>query len=354
MLYSCYNGSTGTGFSFNTPLFAADPPLPGMPVQGFFDRSPWFANAVSIFLQAWQVTALSSWTSNYFGHFWISAMDAASFAPHFAHSPSVSLRVVSQGHSIQPRWLSLLGRNFVVAHIACGKTFPSVHFAIWRSTNLLLRLSGQSQHSAQMALMQRVRARRVAMHGNCDRMWLALLGSRQIFSEDILCSVGGAFLVRPVLGRSYSYQHAETKELINLLIVIITQIPSSDNVLIWITSTRSINLLRASTSYTSSPSKTLKPIKRIKSIKPIKSIKSIKPFELSLWEKHIKPFQSLPMFGPRFLWHFYGDFGSIFRRRVSFDLRGRTGLVPQAQPCTECTNVTFEALCHAKGQNMRN
>lgn len=199
-------------------------------------------------------------------------MDAASFAPHFAHSPSVSLRVVSQGHSIQPRWLSLLGRIFVVAHIACGKTFPSVHFAIWRSTNLLLRLSGQSQHSAQMALMQRVRARRVAMHGNCDRMWLALLGSRQIFSEDILCSVSGAFLVRPVLGRSYSYQHAETKELINLLIVIITQIPASDNVLIWITSTRSINLLRASTSYTSSPSKTLKPIK------PIKRIKSIKPF----------------------------------------------------------------------------
>ena len=286
MLYSCYNGSNGTGFSFNTPLFAADPPLPGMPVQGYFHWSPWFANAVSIFLQAWQVTALSSWTSNYFGHFRISAMDAASFAPHFAHSPSVSLRVVSQGHSIQPRWLSLLGRNFVVAHIACGKTFPSVHFAIWRSTNLLLRLSGQSQHSAQMALMQRVRARRVAMHGNCDRMWLALLGSRQIFSEDILCSVGGAFLVRPVLGRSYSYQHAETKDL---------------------------------------------------------------NFH---YEK--TPFQSLPMFGPRFLWHFYGDFGSIFRRRVSFDLRGRTGLVPQAQPCTECTNVTFEALCHARGQIMRN
>ena len=64
----------------------------------------------------------------------------------------------------------------VVAHIACGKTFPSVHFAIWRSTNLLLRLSGQSQHSAQMALMQRVRATRVAMHGNCDRILTSTSG----------------------------------------------------------------------------------------------------------------------------------------------------------------------------------
>ena len=53
------------------------------------------------------------------------------------------------------------------------------------------------------------------MHGNCDRMWLALLGSWQIFSEDIFCSVSGAFLVRPVLGRSCSYQHAEPKGLIN-------------------------------------------------------------------------------------------------------------------------------------------